>query len=78
MQPEVACPKCQAQVTPSPVGFTWWGGALGPRMLHHVECPACHARFNGRSGLPNDRAIAIYVVVTLAVFSPLIYWVLTR
>lgn len=58
------CPKCSNDVMPQPVGFTWWGGLIGSKIINHVECPMCHARFNGRTGGDNSGAIAIYMVVT--------------
>lgn len=57
------CPKCQQDVAPLPVGFTWWGGLIGSKIINHVECPMCRARFNGRTGQSNDAAIAIYMIV---------------
>jgi len=57
------CPKCQNDVIPNSVGFTWWGGLIGSKMINHVECPQCHARFNGKTGKDNTGAIAIYMVV---------------
>jgi hypothetical protein len=50
-------------VDPSPVGFTWWGGLIGAKIINHAECPQCHARFNGKTGADNTGAIAIYMVV---------------
>jgi hypothetical protein len=64
----VTCPKCGRQGEPNKVGFTWWGGVVGPRLLSHVECPRCHARFNGNTGQSNEMAIRLYLaVVTIAV-----------
>jgi len=57
------CPGCQHDVTPSPVGFTWWGGLLGSKLLKHVECPKCRVRFNGTTGRSNNTAIAMYLMV---------------
>ena len=57
------CPKCNNDVLPSPVGFTWWGGLIGAKIINHVECPQCRARFNGKTGADNTGAIAIYMVV---------------
>jgi len=57
------CPKCQQDVVPSPVGFTWWGGLIGSKIINHVQCPMCSARFNGKTGGDNTTAIAIYMVV---------------
>jgi hypothetical protein len=69
----VTCPKCAADVEPLPVGFTWWGGFVGPKMLKHVECPACHARFNGETGTSNEGAIRLYIaIITLAVIMVMI------
>jgi len=57
------CPKCRNEVVPNPVGFTWWGGLIGSKIINHVQCPMCAARFNGRTGGDNTGAIAIYMVV---------------
>jgi hypothetical protein len=55
----MACPNCHSEDTPKNVGFTWWGGALGSRLLNHVECMRCGTRFNGETGRSNNTAIAI-------------------
>jgi hypothetical protein len=59
------CPNCDAPGDASPVGFTWWGGILGPRLLSHVRCNDCGTCYNGSSGKSNDTAILIYVLVSL-------------
>jgi hypothetical protein len=56
------CPRCQ-QCDAVKVSFTWWGGIVGPAMFSHVKCRACGRTFNGKTGKPNDTAIAIYVGV---------------
>ena len=60
-----ACPRCGTP-DPEPVKFTWWGGAVGPRMFHHVRCRSCRNEYNGRTGLPNTGAIIGYQVVAFA------------
>lgn len=63
------CPKCNQETEPTPVGFTLWGGAIGSRLLSHVQCTHCGGRFNGKTGKSNDAAIAIYIaVVAVAAF----------
>jgi len=57
------CPKCNNDVLANPVGFTWWGGLIGSKIINHVQCPACSARFNGKTGKDNTGAIAIYMAV---------------
>jgi hypothetical protein len=69
------CPKCRQEVMPMPVGFTWWGGLIGSKIINHVECPMCHSRFNGRTGADNTGAIAIYMVVTGLIVGVLLFFV---
>lgn len=40
--------------------WTWWGGFLGPRLLSHVRCLACGAKYNGRTGKWNGTAVVLY------------------
>ena len=58
----VACPKC-GTADPKTLSFTWWGGALGPKLLTHVKCLNCGYKYNGKSGSDNTANIAIYFVV---------------
>ena len=61
-----ACPGCQSQ-TASRLNFTWWGGALGPRLINHVKCGACGVTYNGKTGRSNNRSIAAYLIIVNAV-----------
>jgi hypothetical protein len=61
-----SCPRCGSTAN-KPVGFSWWGGVLGPRLFHHVRCQGCGFCFNSKTGRSNNTAIAIYVAVTLVV-----------
>ena len=58
----VACPKC-GTADPKTLNFTWWGGALGPKLLNHVKCAACGNKYNGKTGGDNTTGIVIYSVV---------------
>jgi hypothetical protein len=60
------------------VSFAWWGGLLGPKLLHHVRCPQCRTEFNARTGRSNRRGITVYVLVAAAVLGGLIWVVLER
>lgn len=57
-----ACPKCGA-ADPKPLSFTWWGGALCPKILHHVKCIGCGYKYNGKTGRDNTTGIVIYFVI---------------
>jgi transposase-like protein len=56
------CPQCHVSDF-TKLKFTWWGGALGPRMLSHVKCNGCGSTFNEKTGQPNTTNIIIYSVV---------------
>ncbi|MGE0550965.1 MAG: hypothetical protein AB7O24_34350 [Kofleriaceae bacterium] len=49
------------------VGFSWWGGLLGPKMFNHVVCAQCGKTFDSNTGRSNDTKIAIYLLVGLAI-----------
>jgi hypothetical protein len=61
----MACPFCHREAT-TPIAFTWWGGVLGPKLLHHVKCTDCGKGYNGSTQRPNTRAIGVYIGVVLA------------
>ena len=60
------CPRCQ-QAYGAPVKFTWWGGLVGPRLLHHVRCPNCRNEYNGKTGKSNQAGIILYFLVGFAI-----------
>ena len=70
----VACPRCGQAAAYQP-GFTWWGGALGPKLFNHHVCRACRYAFNGKTGRPNTTGIAIYVAVSVVLGLVLGYFV---
>ena len=59
--PYADCPNCGAYGDATKVGFTWWGGIVGPALFHHVQCNRCGNCYNGKTGKSNNVAIAIYV-----------------
>ena len=61
-----ACPNC-GQSNAKKVGFTWWGGALGPSMFTHVKCQNCGTEYNGKTGKSNQQNIIIYIVASFAI-----------
>jgi hypothetical protein len=56
------CPRCSS-LQCRRMGFTWWGGVLGSKLLSHVKCDPCGFTYNGKTGASNSGAIAIYMVV---------------
>ena len=74
----VPCPNCSS-TRASLVGFTWWGGILGSRLLTHVQCPDCGTAYNGKTGESNTTGIIIYSLVAGALaFGLVILFLLVR
>src|SRR5262245_9694705 len=75
----VRCPKC-GETSSSKVGWTFWGGALGPAMFNAVRCGNCRTQYNGKTGMPLTKAIILYQVVGLALVGVLaaVYFALKR
>ena len=73
----VPCPNCSARKSKL-VGFTWWGGVLGPKILTHVKCPECGTAYNGKTGQSNTTGIVIYslvgVFIGFALFAMFLIW----
>jgi hypothetical protein len=63
--PYAECPNCGCPGHATRVGFTWWGGIIGPALFTHVRCRDCDTCYNGKTGNYNTTAIAIYVSVGL-------------
>lgn len=63
---EKNCPKCGSEFT-EPVKYTWWGGMLGPKILHHTKCNECGYRFNSKTRQSNKTGIIIYTIVSFAI-----------
>ncbi len=59
---EGACPRCNNPNVHRPK-FTWWGGALGPKLFNHAVCRACGFGFNWKTRKSNATAIGIYLGV---------------
>ncbi len=62
----VNCPKCSA-ADPEALGFTWWGGMIGAKLITHVKCTQCRYTYNGKTGASNTPKIVIYQVVLFAI-----------
>ena len=70
--PTAPCPNCGGIEVDAP-SFTWWGGALGPKIFSHVVCRNCKTGFNKKTGKSNATAITFYVGVSLVVCIGLLF-----
>jgi predicted Zn-ribbon and HTH transcriptional regulator len=62
-----ACPKC-ASDSIAAVKWTWWGGLIGPKILHHHKCASCNFTFNNKTKKSNTTPIIVYFIVISIVF----------
>ncbi len=60
------CPKCGSPNF-QPVKYTWWGGLLGPKLMHHTKCADCKHTFNSKTGKSNTTNIIMYSVVLFVI-----------
>ena len=70
---DAGCPRCKSAAIHKP-SFTWWGGALGPKMLNHRVCRDCGFGFNEKTRQSNGTAIAIYMIVVFVLSGVLFYY----
>ncbi len=62
MQATPMCPRCGGYT--KKVGYTWWGGIIGPKMMNLHKCANCKLSFNATTMQSAETAIIIYAVVT--------------
>jgi uncharacterized protein (DUF983 family) len=60
------CPTC-GQSRATRVGYTFWGGFIGPKLLTHVKCAQCGTTYNGKTGRSNATAITLYMVISIGI-----------
>jgi hypothetical protein len=58
------CPRC-GTFGAERVVWTAWGSFYGPRLFHHVRCPQCGYKYNGKTGRSNRVPATIFVLVPL-------------
>jgi hypothetical protein len=73
---ETGCPKCGSGIV-TPVKYTWWGGVLGPKMLHHTKCEVCRYRYNSKTRKSNTTGIIIYSVSLFVIALVVVYFLRT-
>lgn len=70
---ETGCPKCGSGIV-SPVRYTWWGGLIGPKLLHHTKCEVCGYRYNSKTRKSNTTGIIIYSVVLVVIVAAIAFF----
>jgi hypothetical protein len=60
------CPQCGSSDIKS-IKYTWWGGLIGPKLLHHTKCNSCKFLYNSKSRKSNTNGIILYFVITFVI-----------
>ncbi len=71
------CPVCGSQNV-APVTYTWWGGVIGPKILHHTKCKDCKHTYNRKTRQTNTKAIILYSVIIFVVMFAVTFWLKSR
>ena len=66
------CPKCNS-LEVQRVRFVWWGGFVGPQLLHIGKCKDCGNQFNYKTGKKNTISIIIYVLAVNGFFNTCVF-----
>jgi len=69
---DAGCPKCGSPFVEK-VKYTWWGGVIGPKLLHHTKCAECKYRFNSKTRQSNTTGIIIYSVVVFVIVFAVVF-----
>jgi hypothetical protein len=72
------CPRCGGGPLVQP-SFTWWGGAIGHRVLGLERCDACWQWLVKKTGQPGGTRIAVYFAISLILGLAVgVFFVVTR
>ena len=58
----IPCPKCGG-TNAEKIDYSWWGGFIGPRLVHEVRCKNCGKAYNGKTGGSVTRNVVIYTLI---------------
>jgi len=61
-----ACPQCGSDDI-FKVEYSWWGGLIGPLLVHQVRCNKCGHTYNGATGTNITKKISIYVIIMILI-----------
>jgi len=63
-----ACPRCGSDDIYK-TDYSWWGGMLGPVLVHQVRCKKCGKAYDGVTGTNITKRLSIYSIVLIVILS---------
>lgn len=61
-----ACPRCKSSDVHK-VEYSWWGGLIGPGLVHQLRCKKCGMTYDGVSGTNITKRVSAYITVGLVI-----------
>ena len=62
-----ACPGCKSSDVHK-VEYSWWGGLIGPGLVHQVRCKKCGMTYDGVTGTNITKRVSTFITVVLVIF----------
>ena len=61
-----ACPKCKSSDVHK-VEYSWWGGLIGPGLVHQIRCKKCGLTYDGVTGTNITKRVSAFITVSLII-----------
>ena len=61
------CPRCGSSDIHK-VEYSWWGGLIGPALVHQVRCNDCGKAYDGTTGRDFTRKLIIYITIIMVFY----------
>jgi hypothetical protein len=65
------CPRCGSSEIHK-VEYSWWGGIIGPLLVHQMRCKKCGKTYNGVTGTNITKQTSRYFVIIILILSILV------
>ncbi len=63
-----SCPRCGSNDIYK-VEYSWWGGLIGPGLVHQVRCKNCGKTYDGVTGTNITKRMSIYTIIIIIIFT---------
>ena len=61
-----ACPRCKSDDVHK-VEYSWWGGLIGPGLVHQVRCKKCGYTYDGATGTNISKRVGYFITALLLI-----------
>jgi len=63
-----ACPRCSSNDI-NKVEYSWWGGLIGPVLVHQVRCKKCGMTYDGATGTNITKRVGRYIAIVIIIIT---------